>query len=460
MTFPAWLPPSFPSALQTVESGPGRACGMAVAAGSTASLEPSDPPAPYRQTARNSAFRPVAKTAVSVPTLPFNAPNSVLVQQYNAGLVTATDVLRATSQLVRDNATDWPAAQVCLEALKSAVHPVTGRGIEPNTITYNVAMSTCGRWGLVEDAVRWFNDMLQRRITPDAQCYSTAIHCCRNGGRPDLALGLFQHMIEHGPRHGVLPTTELANVVLSGCEKSGQIEEVLGLFDYLVKNGSAFAMYPDHVTCNTVIWACGKAGRLADARRVFDWMQKARGFNAVLPELATYNAILAHCPRAAVPELLAAAIAQGIMRPQMGLDAARNRLNFHSFAVMEDRPRGSERSCYVHPDVGRAIFHDLARRGLINEQTRFVIGVQGSDKLETAISQCMLEQGWTPCHPTVDAAGKVFDFGMLANAGSAAAPSMELDPDAAMFQPGGLVAAGGFDTRPPPGFAPLPKTSW
>lgn len=394
-----------------------------------------------RKTAANGEFKAAFTTFPQTPEVPPGALNNAIIQRFNANRADEQEVLRATSRLLRDHATDWPIAQACLEALKTARNPVTGLGIEPNAISFNVAMAACGRWGLAEDAVRWFNDMLARRITPNFQCYLTVIQCCRNCGRSDLALGMLQHMLDNGPKRGVPPRIELVNLTLSACEKTGRVNDVIELFNYVLDRGPAMGLYPDCLTYNAAIWACSKAGRATDGRRIFRQMLEAPAATAVAPDISTFNALLFACPEADAPGLLGMAVARGLLRPSLGFDPARNRLNLHNFAVVLERPSSPERSNCVHPSMGKAIFQHLARLGLINERTRFVIGVQTSEKLETTIAQCMRDQGWLPCHPTVDAARDAHDFGMLMSLDQGLGAPLALNPHATSFRPAEPVPA-------------------
>jgi hypothetical protein len=76
--------------------------------------------------------------------------NASIVDQFNAGIVSvsADNVQRVTSACFRSAVgNDWNAAVACLQALSRCRDPRTGKGVFPDTITFNAAISACEKAG-------------------------------------------------------------------------------------------------------------------------------------------------------------------------------------------------------------------------------------------------------------------------------------------------------------------------
>jgi len=71
-------------------------------------------------------------------------------------------------------------------------------GLEPNTITYNAAISACGQGGQWERALPLLEGMKERGLEPDIITYSAAISACGKDGQWERALALLEEMKKRG----------------------------------------------------------------------------------------------------------------------------------------------------------------------------------------------------------------------------------------------------------------------
>ena len=71
-----------------------------------------------------------------------------------------------------------------------------GRGIQPNVISYNAAISACEKGGQHEKAVELLREMEGRGIQPNVISYNAVISACEKGGQHEKALELLREMEE------------------------------------------------------------------------------------------------------------------------------------------------------------------------------------------------------------------------------------------------------------------------
>ena len=65
------------------------------------------------------------------------------------------------------------------------------RGVEPDVITWNAAISACEKGGQWERAMELFQKMQERRVVPNVITWSAAISACEKSGAVQEAIELF-----------------------------------------------------------------------------------------------------------------------------------------------------------------------------------------------------------------------------------------------------------------------------
>jgi pentatricopeptide repeat protein len=65
------------------------------------------------------------------------------------------------------------------------------RGVQPNVITWNAAISACAKGAQWERAVELFEEMQRRGVQPDVITWSAAISACEQSGLLEQAIDLF-----------------------------------------------------------------------------------------------------------------------------------------------------------------------------------------------------------------------------------------------------------------------------
>ncbi|KAF8388997.1 hypothetical protein HHK36_025682 [Tetracentron sinense] len=150
----------------------------------------------------------------------------------------------------------------------------------PDTVTYSALISTFGKLGREDSAMRLFDEMKENGLQPTAKIYTTMIGIYFKLGRVEKALGLFREMKEKCCAPTVFTYTEL----IKGLGKVGRVEEAYGVFLNMLEEGCK----PDVVLINNLINVLGKAGRLADAFKLLEGM----GSWQCAPSVVTYNIII------------------------------------------------------------------------------------------------------------------------------------------------------------------------
>ncbi|KAF8401826.1 hypothetical protein HHK36_012772 [Tetracentron sinense] len=148
---------------------------------------------------------------------------------------------------------------------------MTGKGIPPNVVTYSClihGLYSSGEW---KKAIRLFNEMLDRKISPDVDAL------CKEGMTAE-AEGVLKVMIQRGEEPDTVTT------LINGYCKGRMIDEAMWLFREMCSQG----LMPDTITYSTLISGLFQTGRVVAAREFFNEMQ-ARG---QCPDIFTYNIML------------------------------------------------------------------------------------------------------------------------------------------------------------------------
>jgi pentatricopeptide repeat protein len=94
------------------------------------------------------------------------------------------------------------------------------RGIEPDVITYNGAISACEKGSQWERALELLREMRERGVEPNVVTYSAAISACEKGLQWERALELLSEMRECG----VEPDVITYNAVIEACCRNAGAE--------------------------------------------------------------------------------------------------------------------------------------------------------------------------------------------------------------------------------------------
>jgi pentatricopeptide repeat protein len=134
------------------------------------------------------------------------------------------------------------------------------RGIEPEVITYNAAMTACGKASQWERALELLSEMRERGLEPDMITYSVAISACEKGSQKERALELLSEMRERGLEPNIATYTAVMQVLVA----AGNIDESFVLLQEVEAAG--LAADPEAYTMHrSLLVACQFAG---DADRV------------------------------------------------------------------------------------------------------------------------------------------------------------------------------------------------
>jgi len=137
------------------------------------------------------------------------------------------------------------------------------RGVEPNAISFNAAISACasggGQW---EKAVQLIDEMRQNGLEPDVISFSAAISACeKGGGQWEKAIQLLAEM----QRNGVAPDVISFSAAISACEKGGEWNKALELLGEMRQCG----VEPNDISYNAVIESLEKMQRNEEADEAY-----------------------------------------------------------------------------------------------------------------------------------------------------------------------------------------------
>ncbi|KAJ0974358.1 hypothetical protein J5N97_016323 [Dioscorea zingiberensis] len=130
-------------------------------------------------------------------------------------------------------------------------------GSNPDVVTYSTLIAGLCRAGLVDDAWRMFEKMLEWKCTPNAHTYTPIIqlYCSRGGIR------LARRILDHMHDDGIPPDAVAYNVFVQALCQARKFEQV----ETLLRESDEKGWKPDGVTYNTYINGLCKAGRVEAA---------------------------------------------------------------------------------------------------------------------------------------------------------------------------------------------------
>ncbi|XP_010545716.1 PREDICTED: pentatricopeptide repeat-containing protein At3g16010 isoform X1 [Tarenaya hassleriana] len=150
----------------------------------------------------------------------------------------------------------------------------------PDTVTYSALISSYGKLGRDDSAIRLFDEMKDNGLQPTAKIYTTLLEIYFKLGKVEKALDLFEEMKKTGCPPTVFTYTEL----IKGLGKAGRVDEAYALFKNMVKYG----LDPDVVVLNNLMNIFGKAGRVEDLVKIFHEMETWK----CSPNVVSYNTVI------------------------------------------------------------------------------------------------------------------------------------------------------------------------
>jgi len=224
--------------------------------------------------------------------------NKAVIDAYRSGKRSELEVQKVTASLLKRGGS-FATNMRLFNALKDA-------GIRPSLITYNAAISACGKAGRSEEALALIAELQQLgerdpSMRMDLFTYNAAISACGNAGQPDQALALFDELKQRAGKHPALrPSIVSYGAAISACAKAGRAREALALLQELESIGAHDpAMRPNEIVYNAAISACAKAGLADEALALLHEVKTraARG-EPVRLNAITYNSAIYACGKA------------------------------------------------------------------------------------------------------------------------------------------------------------------
>ncbi|XP_026378089.1 pentatricopeptide repeat-containing protein At1g12775, mitochondrial-like [Papaver somniferum] len=148
-------------------------------------------------------------------------------------------------------------------------------------VAFFAASASCGLAGLIEEeARRYFDEMVDRGISPDTVTFNVLIDSHCKDGKTEDAWGLFKLM----EKINIKPNLITYNSMMDGLCLVGRLPDAVKLFDSMVDKG----LEPDDFSWNILIDGYCKNRKLDGAMQLFKKMKQ----NGLKPTTVTYNILL------------------------------------------------------------------------------------------------------------------------------------------------------------------------
>lgn len=144
----------------------------------------------------------------------------------------------------------------------------------PSAENYTSAMAACVNARRPLEALALFD----RVVPPAGACPPTvamlelAMAACLKEKLADRALALFdRHVAEGATRPDLLPRLTTYANAMAVCRRAHRLADMFRLLDHLLLHGPAHGLHPSFLVCNTVVAACEDAGMHALSQRLLAW---------------------------------------------------------------------------------------------------------------------------------------------------------------------------------------------
>lgn len=101
----------------------------------------------------------------------------------------------------------------------------------PNVISYNAAISACGKAGKWEQAINLLLEMKKVGVPPDVISYNTAISACEKAGKWEQAISLLGEM----KKARVHPDVISYSAAISACGNAGKWQKAIRILEEAIK---------------------------------------------------------------------------------------------------------------------------------------------------------------------------------------------------------------------------------
>ncbi|KAG9446598.1 hypothetical protein H6P81_012726 [Aristolochia fimbriata] len=150
----------------------------------------------------------------------------------------------------------------------------------PNSQILSWLVISYARSRMIDDAVRIFEEMKARRLTPHVHACSALLSAIAKARLTDMAWKVYHEML----RIGMVPNLHIFNVMIHACYKSGDAEKAENFFNEMEGKG----IRPDLYTYNTLIALLCKKGMHYEALGIQERMVR----EGIKPDIITYNSLI------------------------------------------------------------------------------------------------------------------------------------------------------------------------
>jgi len=139
-------------------------------------------------------------------------------------------------------------------------------GVQPSLVTFSTLISKAGIWQKLEQAEKYFQQMLALGIAPDVPAYNGLANAYAKGGQSDAAFDLVRVM----ESRNLQPSLITFNTLIDSCAHSGNISRALGVLDMIKARG----MIPNARTYSSLIHTCCQAKDMDQALQLLTKMRE------------------------------------------------------------------------------------------------------------------------------------------------------------------------------------------
>lgn len=152
----------------------------------------------------------------------------------------------------------------------------------------NYAITTAGRLGRIQDALEIFYSIDKLNYIPDLMSYNNIIWSAGNVANIDLAIDLFNTLVNESFRKNSLrPNVYTYGSLMHGCAKGKDYKKALYYLDNMLSKG----INPNLVVYTSAIEACSEAGKYQEALRIIERMKPL----GLKPDVTLINAAIKGC---------------------------------------------------------------------------------------------------------------------------------------------------------------------
>ncbi|KAF3949872.1 hypothetical protein CMV_024308 [Castanea mollissima] len=152
-------------------------------------------------------------------------------------------------------------------------------GPSPDIFTYNILISSFGRAGKVDEAIKIFEELENSNCKADIVSYNSLINCLGKNGDLDEAHMRFKEMQEKG----FTPDVVTYSTLIECFGKTDKVEMACRLFDEMLAEGC----YPNIVTYNILLDCLERCGRTAEAVDLYAKLKQ----QGLTPDSITYTVL-------------------------------------------------------------------------------------------------------------------------------------------------------------------------